>query len=170
MFDLTPPHVAGLLTDRVKRIDHIAIAVPDLEPALRFYVTVLGFRLVERRDTHGDASGMTSAVVRAGGATVVLVQGTEPNSQVSRFVERYGAGVQHVAFEVEDLPAAVAELRARGVEFETEVLHGNGICQAFTTRDEACPVRLELIERKGGNFDDRSVERLFRAMEARGAF
>ena len=64
-----------------------------------------------------------------------------------------------------DLDVALAALRAEGGEIETPIITGDGIRQSFLRRDPGSGVRIELIERKGGSFTDRSVEQLFRAFE-----
>jgi 4-hydroxyphenylpyruvate dioxygenase-like putative hemolysin len=164
--DATETAVAGALGDCIEGIDHIAVAVPDLEAAINWYSENLGFRLVERRVTRGERTAMRSAVMVAGGAVVVLIQGTSPESQVSRFIEHFGPGVQHVAFLVRDMDEAMDRLSRAGVDADTPVLCDTGIRQVFLRRDPGSGVRAELIERSGGNFSDASVERLFRAFEA----
>lgn len=158
------------LSHHILGLDHVAIAVEDLEQAIDWYASALGFELVERRRTAGEATSMISAVLKAGSAIVVLVQGVEPESQVSRFVQQFGAGVQHVAFAVVDLDAALASVEASGGRSETGVLSDEGIRQTFLRRDPGSGVRVELIERCGGEFSDSSVERLFRSMERDGLF
>lgn len=152
------------------RIDHMALAVPDLDASVAHYRDRLGFALVDRRETRGARTGMRSAVMRLGDVTFVLIEGTEPASQVSRFVAEHGPGVQHVAIEVRDLDQVAAALGDAGVEFEVPMIESPFTRQLFTTRDAASGVRLELIERRGDGFDDRSIEALFRAMEAREAW
>jgi methylmalonyl-CoA/ethylmalonyl-CoA epimerase len=146
-------------------VDHIAIAVADLEESIDWYTRKLGFRLIERRMTRGERTGMISAVVVAGGAVVVLVQGLEPDSQVSKFVSIFGAGVQHVALSVENLEQAMKQVTAAGGVADTPVIQDEGIRQVFLRRDAGSGVRIELIERKGGDFSDKSVQQLFRAFE-----
>ncbi|MCA9559610.1 MAG: VOC family protein [Myxococcales bacterium] len=148
-------------------VDHVALAVPDLEASLRFYCGLLGFQKVAERATQGQRTGMRSAVVRAGDLTLVLVVGTEPESQVSRFVERCGPGVQHVALRVTCLERAMAGLAARGVRFDTDPIEGPFTRQVFLARDDAAAVRVELIERRGDGFSDGPVQQLFRTMEAK---
>jgi len=149
----------------IRNVDHVAIAVPDLEAAIDWYTGKLGFRVVERRITRGKRTAMLSAVVIAAGVVVVLIQGTEPESQVSRFVTAFGPGVQHIAFGVEDLEHAMSRAIAAGAVADTPVIGDEGIRQVFLKRDSASGVRVELIERKGGEFTDKSVDRLFRAFE-----
>jgi len=149
-------------------LDHVAIAVRNLDQAVHWYTSRLGFQMLETRVTKGARTSMVSAVMKAGSAVVVLVQGYEPDCQVSQFVERFDEGVQHVAFSVTDIHLAVKELEQAGASAETGILEDEGIRQAFLRRDAGSGVRIELIERRGGRFSDASVERLFRSMEMRG--
>src|SRR5262245_10245283 len=121
-----------LLARYVTSIDHVAIAVQDLEESIKFYTNVLGFELKERRRTEGKQTAMVSDVLKAGPVTVVLLQGITPESQVSRFVEHFGPGVQHLALGVENLPEVTAELEAAGMEFDTTVISSPGLRQRFS--------------------------------------
>jgi 4-hydroxyphenylpyruvate dioxygenase-like putative hemolysin len=158
--------VKRALGDLLVRVDHIALAVPDLEASVAVYRDVLGFEVCSELATRGLRSGMRSAVVTLGGVTFVLVQGTEPDSQVSRFVERFGPGVQHIALEVSSLADAASILTERGLRFATPLIDGPFTRQVFTVRDAALAVRIELIERRGEGFSDAPVQRLFLHMEA----
>jgi methylmalonyl-CoA/ethylmalonyl-CoA epimerase len=154
------------------KIDHVAIAVRDLDESIAFYRKQLGFELVERRHTDGEKTGMVSAVLRAGAITLVLVQGTAPESQVSRYIENYGPGVQHIAIEVRDVRKLMSELSGSGVEFSTTLIEGREIRQAFTLRDRASGMMYEFIERQtnDGDFTDESVQELFEQLERNGAY
>lgn len=151
-------------------IDHVAIAVRDLEESVHLYTNVLGFELVERRRTEGKQTAMVSAVLKAGPVTVVLLQGTSPDSQVSKFVEHFGPGVQHLAIGVEDLPALAEELKREGMEFDTTVIRSPGLLQIFSHRDQGSGMMFELIERKGGDFNDQSVQSLFEQLEKKDSY
>lgn len=160
------PDVIERLGDCVIGIDHVAIAVSDLEQGIDWYTQKLGFRLVERRETRGEHTSMVSAVVRAGSAVVVLIQGTSPESQVSRFIEHFGPGVQHLALAVTDMDEAMARLTQAGGGTDTPMIVNEGLRQSFLRRDIGSGVRIELIESRGGRFSDESVEQLFRAFES----
>lgn len=168
----TPATVPAALAEHAVGLDHVALAVPDLEEAVAFYRDVLGFEVLERRETKGKFTGMVSAVTRCGPLVFVLVQGTSAESQVSRYIARYGAGVQHVAVEVRDLPKVMEGLKASGMKFDTTLIQGSGIRQAFTHRDEASGMMYELIERQepDGHFTDESVGELFRQLEESGSY
>lgn len=146
-------------------VDHVAIAVSDLDSAINWYTANFPFRVIERRLTCGERTAMMSAVLQAGSATLVLVQGTTPESQVSKFVRHFGCGVQHLALQVKDLDAAIQRLAENGTIVDTPIISDEGIRQIFLHRDDDSGVRIELIERRGGNFTDQSVGRLFRAFE-----
>jgi methylmalonyl-CoA/ethylmalonyl-CoA epimerase len=151
-------------------IDHVAIAVRDLEESIKFYTQVLGFELHERRKTEGKHTAMISAVVKAGAITVVLLQGMGPDSQVSKFVESFGPGVQHLAIAVENLPELAESLKAEGLEFDTTIINSPGLRQIFTHREPGSGMMFELIERMGGDFSDASVQSLFEQLEKKDAF
>jgi len=151
-------------------VDHVAIAVKDLEESIAFYTQVLGFELTERRETKGEHSAMISAVVKAGPVTFVLLEGTSRESQVTKFIDHYGPGVQHVAIGVHDLPAMAEELKANGMEFDTSVIESPGLKQIFSHREEGSGQMFEFIERLGGDFSDQSVQQLFEQLEKKNAF
>lgn len=159
-----------LLAKYARSIDHVAIAVRNLEESIRFYTDVLGFELKERRRTEGKATAMVSAVLKAGSVTIVLLEGTSPDSQVSRFVEHFGPGVQHIAVGVEDLPQMAEDLKAAGMEFDTTVIQSPGLRQIFSARDSGSGMMFEFIERLGGDFSDQSVQQLFEQLEKKNTF
>lgn len=163
-----PEHsVAVQLSDLIRGIDHLAIAVENLEESIAWYQGALGFSLLERRITEGSHTSMHSAVMRAGEIKIVLIKGVGPDSQVSRFLQARGPGVHHIAFAVNDMDTAVERLMQSGVQTDTPVVCGSGVRQVFLRRDPKTGVRLELIERSG-NFDsfaEQNVEQLFMALE-----
>ena len=158
------------LAKYAKSIDHVAIAVTDLEDSIRFYTQVLGYELHERRKTEGKHTAMISAVLRAGPITVVLLQGTSPDSQVSKFIDHFGPGVQHLAIGVENLPEMAEELKGAGMEFDTTVISSPGLRQIFSKRDDGSGMMFEFIERMGGDFTDQSVQQLFEQLEKKDAY
>ena len=166
----TPVAAQALLGRHARAVDHIAIAVHDLEAAIKLYSETFGYQLFERRRTEGKASAMISAVMKAGPITIVLLQGTSEESQVSRYVKHYGPGVQHIAIEVDDLQATTDELTAAGVQFDTNIISSPGLRQIFTHRDENSGMMYEFIQRMGGDFSDESVKNLFEQLEAKNNF
>ncbi|HTF67064.1 MAG TPA: VOC family protein [Edaphobacter sp.] len=154
-----------------RRIDHIAIAVVNLEEAIEFYTQILGFNLVRRLEIKGKRTGMISAELELNQIKFVLCQGTEPESQVSRLIADHGPGVAHIALEVGNVHGAVAELTERGLKFDTSVIGGPDLQQAFTSRDKNSGMSFELIARgsvKG--FVESNVQDLFDQLEKSGAY
>lgn len=167
---LNDEKIQATLAKYATGVDHVAIAVHDLEASIAFYTQVMGFELTERRETKGETTAMVSAVLKAGPITFVLLQGTSPASQVSKFVDHFGAGVQHVAIGVHDLPAMAEELKASGLEFDTSVIESPGLKQIFSHRDPGSGQMFEFIERLGGDFSDQSVQQLFSQLEKKDTF
>lgn len=151
-------------------VDHIAIAVEDIRESIDWYVKALGFILTEERTTAGARTSMLSAVLTSGSSVVVLVQGTSPESQVCQFIKHFGPGVQHIGLRVSHLNQAMERAQLAGATFDIPPIEGDGIRQAFLRRDPKSGVRIELIERNGGTFNDASVEQLFRQFEGKSLY
>ena len=154
------------------RVDHVAIAVKDLDAAVRLYRDAFGFELINQREIKGAYSGMKSAELNAGGFSIVLLEGTDPESQVSRYVEQYGPGVQHLAIEVDDVTRMASQLRNAGIEFATDVIRGAGLMQIFTRRDSNSGMMFEFITRINQNegFEQGNIQQLFNQLEASEAY
>ncbi|MBD8897912.1 VOC family protein [Rhodanobacter sp. DHG33] len=149
-----------------KRIDHIALAVHNLESAIHLFEKILGFELKGRRHIRGAHTGMISAEMEINGIRFVLCQGTEPQSQVAQLIENFGAGVAHIALEVDDVEKTVSALRGRGMQFDTKVIRGPGLTQSFTTRCGNTGLSFELIKREGEEgFLESNVQALFDQLE-----
>jgi len=157
--------------EKKTRIDHIAIAVHDLDEAILLYRDVFGFKLLNERTIRGTFSGMISAELDAGGFSIVLVQGTDPESQVTRYVNQYGPGVQHVAIEVDDVQRTADKLRASGLQFATDVIRGADLIQIFTRRDSNSGMMFEFIERQfdADGFETDNIQNLFNQLEKSNA-
>jgi methylmalonyl-CoA/ethylmalonyl-CoA epimerase len=156
--------------DLVLGIDHVAIAVRDIDASIAWYSSALGFSLAERSEVSGEHTGMLYAVMLSGTSTVVLVQGTSPASQVAKFLAEFGTGMHHIALAVADLDTAIDRITRAGGSADTPVVRDNGIRQAFLQRDPATGIRIELIERHGASFSQQNVERLFRTFEEKDLY
>jgi methylmalonyl-CoA epimerase len=98
----------------IKGIDHVAIAVEDIEAAIALFQNILGLKVTHREDIADY--GVRIATIATGGTDVELVQGTSPDSPITRFIASRGAGMHHIAFEVDDIEKALAGMKTRGVE------------------------------------------------------
>lgn len=153
------------------KIDHIAIAVHDLELAIQFFVDVLGFELTGRRRIAGESTGMLSAELEHNDIKFVLLQGTEPASQVCRLIENFGPGIAHIALAVDDVESAADSLARQGMAFDTTIIAGAGLRQVFSSRDMNSGLSFEFIERSGEEgFLEENVQGLFSQLESRQAY
>lgn len=99
-------------------IDHVGIAVPDLDEAIAFYRDTLGFELthIETNDGQGVREAMMRAPGDGGtGSAVQLLAPLSPDTTIGKFLDRKGPGVQQVAVRVTDIAAAADALRAKGL-------------------------------------------------------
>ncbi|MDG4764284.1 methylmalonyl-CoA epimerase [Solwaraspora sp. WMMD406] len=99
------------------RIDHVGIAVPDLDTAVEFYARTFGMRCVHTEINHeqGVREAMLSVGPTPDGGSVQLLAPLTPESTIAKFLDRAGPGVQQVAYTVSDIDAACVALRERGV-------------------------------------------------------
>ncbi len=131
---------------RVKRIDHVAIVVDDIDQALTFWRDGLGLELSHVEDVPGQQSVVAFLPTEQG--EIELVKPTDENSGVARFLEKRGAGVHHVCFQVEDLQASLESLQAKGVRLinAEAVIGAAGKRVAFIHPESANGVLVELYE------------------------
>lgn len=93
-------------------IEHIGIAVKNFSEANGLYFKLLG---VEPYKTeHVASEAVNTSFFKAGGAKIELLEGTSPESAISKFIEKRGEGIHHIAFEVEDIIAEMARLKQEG--------------------------------------------------------
>jgi methylmalonyl-CoA/ethylmalonyl-CoA epimerase len=104
------------LASVVTAVDHVGIAVPDLDAAIAWYADTLGLVAthVETNEEQGVREAMLSAPGDSG-AAVQLLAPLRPDSPIGRFLDRNGPGIQQMAYRVADIDAACATLRAKGV-------------------------------------------------------
>ena len=154
-----------------QRIDHVALAVHDVEAAIRMFQDVLGFELKRRLHIKGQRTGMLSAELECNGIRFVLCQGTEPESQVSQLIEQFGVGVAHIALEVGSVENTVEHLARHGLQFDTSVISGPGLTQAFSTRCANTGMSFEFIHRSGEDgFLESNSQQLFDQLEQSGKY
>ena len=96
-----------------RHLNHVAMAVRDIDETLAFYRDLFGTGEAEVVDL--EDQGVRAALVGLGGSQLEFIQPTDPRGAVARFIERRGEGLHHVCFEVEDLPGTLDRLDARGV-------------------------------------------------------
>ena len=130
----------------IKRIDHIAIAVGDIEASLGFWRDVLGLELSEVRDVPEQQAKI--AFLPTGSSEVELVEPTTDSSGLARYLAKRGPGIHHICFEVDDLAQTLAALKGRGVRLidETPRPGAGGRQLAFIHPEAANGVLVELYQ------------------------
>jgi methylmalonyl-CoA/ethylmalonyl-CoA epimerase len=131
------------------RLDHIAVAVKDIDAAVAAFSEKLG--LPCEKVEHVEAQKATVAFFSIGDAHLELVAPSDPTSTVARSIEKRGEGLHHLCFEVPSLDAAIAESTAKGAELAGQPSAGAGGSRvAFLHPRSMNGVLVELVEKPGG--------------------
>lgn len=132
-------------------IDHVGVAVPDLDEAIAFYRDNLGLELAH--DEVNEAQGTHEAMMRAPGddgtgAAVQLLAPLSPDSSIGKFLARKGPGLQQLAYRVTDIEAAMEALRAKGLRvlYEKPARGTSNSRVNFVHPKDAGGVLIELVE------------------------
>jgi methylmalonyl-CoA/ethylmalonyl-CoA epimerase len=134
---------------KIKRVEHIAIAVESLRQSIDLLRDTFGLR-----PHYEEQIGQTRlAMLPVGESYLELLEGQGPESGITRWIDEKGPGLFHICFEVEDIDAALAELRAKGVRLRDEsprIGHG-GARIAFIDPSATRNVLVELAELPAGH-------------------
>jgi methylmalonyl-CoA epimerase len=135
------------------RIDHVGIAVPDLDAALETYRDRLGIGPVYREQV--DEQGVDAALLDLGENHVELIAPLGPETTVARFIESRGAGLHHVAYQVADIDAELERLRGEGMRLidEQPRIGIRGSRVAFVHPKSTGGVLTEIVEPAEGHHD-----------------
>ncbi len=130
----------------VRRVDHIAIVIPDIDEARSFYQDALGLKLARVEEVADQE--VSVAFFPVGQSQVELVEPVTETSGVARYLEKRGPGIHHLCLEVDDLDGMLARLQAQGVELiDQEPRAGRGGKRlAFIHPRSAYGVLIELYE------------------------
>lgn len=132
---------------KVKHIDHIGIAVNEIASAGKFYTDILGLEIKDI-ETVADQK-VKVAFLPITDSEVELLESTEPDGPVARYIESRGEGIQHIAFCVENIEEALEELKGKGVRLidQTPRRGAGGAKIAFIHPKETNGVLIEICER-----------------------
>ncbi len=132
---------------KILKIDHLGIAVNSISQGRSFWTEVLGLPF-EGSETVAEQR-VTTAFLPVGESEVELLESTSPDGPIAKYLEKKGEGIQHVAFRVENLEEALAELKAKGVRLidETPRRGAGGAKIAFLHPKSTNGVLVELCER-----------------------
>ena len=133
---------------KVLKVDHIGIAVSNLEESLKFYTEVLGLKSEGTEVV--EEQKVKVAFLPCGDSEIELLESTSPDGPIAKFIEKNGEGIQHIALRVENIEEALAELKEKGVRLidEKPRYGAGGASIAFVHPKATKGVLLELSERK----------------------
>jgi methylmalonyl-CoA/ethylmalonyl-CoA epimerase len=131
----------------ILKIDHLGIAVNSIDEGKNFWSDVLGLKF-EGSETV-EAQKVTTAFFPVGESEVELLESTSSDGPVAKFIEKKGQGIQHVAFRVDNIEAALEELKAKGIRLidEKPRMGAGGAKIAFLHPKATQGVLVELCER-----------------------
>lgn len=132
---------------KILKIDHLGIAVNSIADGRNFWTEVLGLPF-EGAETVAEQK-VTTAFFPVGESEVELLESTAPDGPVAKYIEKRGEGIQHVAFRVENIEAALEELKAKGVRLidEKPRIGAGGAKIAFLHPKATNGVLVELCQR-----------------------
>lgn len=132
--------------DFLHGLEHIGIAVEDIDRSLQLYRDILGFS-VEKEETLPEM-GIKVAMLPIGDTEIELIQGITQESTIYQFVQKKGEGIHHLAFTVDDLEGKLQELKEKGIRLIDEVprrgVEGKAI--AFLHPSATGGTLIELVE------------------------
>jgi methylmalonyl-CoA epimerase len=129
------------------RLDHVGIAVKDVDEASRFYEETLGLKLIKKETVTEER--VRVAIFKVGESHVELLEATSPESSIARFIEKRGEGIHHFALAYDDVKAATEYCRMKGATMiypEPEVIENNRTIN-FVHPKSTHGVLVELIRR-----------------------
>jgi len=130
------------------KIDHIGIAVKDVQSTLKFYSEILGLKVEGEEEV--TEQKVRTVFLPIGDTEVELLESTDPEGPVAKFIEKRGEGVQHIAFKVDDIEGALRELEEKGIKLiDSKPRMGAGNKRiAFIHPKDTYGVLVELCEDK----------------------
>jgi methylmalonyl-CoA/ethylmalonyl-CoA epimerase len=130
----------------IKRIDHVAVLVDDMDKTLAFWQDALGLQVTHVEDVPAEKSRV--AFLPVAGSEIELVQPTTSDSGLARYLEKRGAGMHHICLEVDDLAGMLAQLKEKGIQLinETPMPGSGGRQYAFIHPKSANGVMVELYQ------------------------
>lgn len=131
----------------VSKVDHIGIAVKDLEETLKLYTEVLGLHLENTEVV--EEQKVKVAFLPVGDTEIELLESTDPEGPIGKFIETKGQGIQHIAFRVDDIEKAIEEMKNKGLRMiDEKPRYGAGGAKiAFLHPKSTNGVLIELCQR-----------------------
>lgn len=134
---------------KINRVDHIGIAVPDLQKAKKFYEETLGIKIT-KPDEVIDEQKVKVSFVPCGEVELELLESTTEDGPIARYLAKNNghAGIQHIALNVSDIKEAIADMQAKGVKMiDNEPRYGAGNSSIAFVHPKSSGILLELAQR-----------------------
>lgn len=132
----------------LKKIDHIGVAVANLDDARNLYENVFGLKISGIEEVKEQK--VKVAFIPTGESKIELLESTDPDGPIAKFIEKKGQGIQHIAFRVENILEALEEIKAKGIRvLDEKPRYGAGGAKiAFLHPKDTGGVLIELCERE----------------------
>src|SRR5438552_13167225 len=132
------------------KINHLGIATKGIDEALKFWGEALGLENVHTEIVEDQK--VRVAMLPIGESRIELLEPTSDDSPISKFLEKHGPGIHHIAVEVDDIEKALAQLKEKGMRLidETPRIGAEGCLVAFVHPSSTNGVLLELVQTGGG--------------------
>ena len=133
---------------KILKIDHLGIAVKNLDESIKFYRDILGLELVKIEEVPEEK--VRIAMFKVGESFIELLEGTSADSAISKYIEKKGEGIHHIALKVENIDEVISELKdkVRLIYEQPRIVAGGERRITFIHPKSAYGVLLELVERK----------------------
>lgn len=131
----------------VNKVDHIGIAVRDLDETLKFYEDILGIRCVNKEEV--EEQKVKVAFLPLGDTEIELLESTDKDGPIAKYIDKKGEGMQHIAYRVDDIETSIKELKEKGIILiDEKPRYGAGGAKiAFLHPKSTFGVLVELCER-----------------------
>lgn len=131
----------------VNKVDHIGIAVKNLEETLKFYEDTLGIKCVSKEEVKDQK--VKVAFLPIGDTEVELLESTEKDGPIAKYIDKKGEGIQHIAYRVDNIENAIKECKEKGIRMiDEEPRYGAGGAKiAFLHPKSTFGVLIELCQR-----------------------
>ena len=130
----------------IKKVSHIGLAVDNLEKARTFFSENFGLPTSER-ENFGE---LIFSFIPMKGTNLELLQSTEPEGQIAKFIEKRGQGIHHISFEVDDIQSELDRLKGNGIKLinEKPYLNAHKDLVAFIHPKSTFGILIELIQKR----------------------
>jgi methylmalonyl-CoA/ethylmalonyl-CoA epimerase len=133
---------------KISHIEHIGIAVKNLESSIRFYEEILGLKCYGIEEVKDQK--VRTAFFQVGQTKIELLESTDPEGPIAKFIEKKGEGIHHIAFATETIEKQLEELKEKGIQLIDEKPRkgAEGLDIAFLHPKSTLGVLIELCENK----------------------